>query len=55
MLEIDGWDEMSQEKKDLPLDLEPLTLDIVEIVEPTPFADSTSAIIRLLEGIGADP
>lgn len=47
MSSLDDWDDLSQEEKDLLLDVGQLALDLIGIVEPTPFADSASAVISI--------
>ncbi|WP_436716046.1 hypothetical protein U8335_28345 [Roseiconus lacunae] len=49
-MNIEGWDEFSDEEQELLLDLGQLALDLIGIVEPTPFADSTNAIISITRG-----
>ena len=41
---------LSEEEKELYLDLAQLSLDVVGIVEPTPFADGTNTIISAFRG-----
>lgn len=50
MVSFDNWDDLSQEEKDLMLDVGQLALDLIGIVEPTPFADSASAVISISRG-----
>lgn len=47
---IEGWDDFSEEEKELLLDLGQLALDLIGIVEPTPFADSTNAVVSITRG-----
>ncbi|MEO1498468.1 MAG: hypothetical protein AAFV43_15090 [Planctomycetota bacterium] len=44
------WDKLTEEEKELLLDVGQLALDIVGVVEPTPFADSSNAVISLTRG-----
>ena len=47
MIGIEGWDEMSKEEQELLLDLGQFALDIIGIIEPTPFADASNAVISI--------
>lgn len=50
LIDIEGWDSFSDEEKEVLLDLGQLALDIIGIVEPTPFADSANAVISMTRG-----
>ena len=50
MASLENWDDLTQEEKDLLLDVGQLALDLIGIVEPTPFADSASAVISIARG-----
>ena len=49
-MDIDGWDDFSSEEQELLLDMGQLALDLIGIVEPTPFADTTNAIVSITRG-----
>ncbi len=50
LTDIEGWDSFSDEEKEVLLDLGQLALDIIGIIEPTPFADSANAVISITRG-----
>lgn len=50
LTDIEGWDSFTDEEKEVLLDLGQLALDLIGIVEPTPFADSANAIISMTRG-----
>ena len=50
LTDINGWDSFTEDEKEVLLDLGQLALDIIGIVEPTPFADSANAVISIARG-----